>query len=164
MTPGTHRITEPTEESIPGMVPYLVDRILRDSAARNVSNIIIKRHRRRGMSVLDERDLLAVDSQRLYSHMTVEVEYTDPQLASASTLTGSLQEIASPPIYLWNAIIARLKVLARMPDYGLQKSTSGTIVLHDDDETELTFVLENNPNPFIDTEVVIKVGDRVAVT
>jgi hypothetical protein len=77
---------------------------------------------------------------------------------------GDRQEVASLKIYYWSGIVARLKVLARMSDYGPSKSTSGTIVLHHDDETKLMFILENNPNPFKDTEVVVKVGDRVATT
>lgn len=64
-----------------------------------------------------------------------------------------LKEIAKPPFILWGKIITRIKVMARMVDYGQEKSIEGTIVI--DKNIPVTFRVTSNPDPATGTNIAI---------
>lgn len=80
----------------------------------------------------------------------------------AIEVDGALVEIAMPPIVLWEQIISRLKVMARMADYGPNKSEHGEFTLQLSDGRTAELQLTSNPNPHTDTKVTLINKDIVA--
>ena len=70
---------------------------------------------------------------------------------------GEMQEAAKPPASLWGKTISRIKVMARMGDYGPQKSEDGDTLLKLNDKVTIKFYVTTNPDPSSDTMVVLQI-------
>jgi len=68
---------------------------------------------------------------------------------------GASVEIAMPPIVLWEQIVSRLKVMARMVDYGPNKSERGEFMLQLSDGRTAEIQITSNPNPHTDTKLTL---------
>jgi hypothetical protein len=73
----------------------------------------------------------------------------------AIEVDGASVEIAMPPIVLWEQIVSQLKVMARMVDYGPNKTEVGEFTLLLSDGRTADIQLTSNPNPHTDTKVTL---------
>jgi hypothetical protein len=73
----------------------------------------------------------------------------------AIEVDGASVQIAALPVALWEKAISQLKVLARMVDYGPNKSESGEFTLQLPDGGTATIELTSNPNPHTDSNVTL---------
>lgn len=71
-------------------------------------------------------------------------------------IDGAWEEVEMFPIVLWDKVISRLKVLARMVDYGPEESVDGYLLTPLEDGTQAEFYVTTNPNPFSDNEVTVE--------
>ena len=70
-------------------------------------------------------------------------------------IDGKCNEVAQPPAVYWQSVISRLKVLARMADYGPRKSTDGEFALPLANGQAAIFKITTNPNPSTERRVTL---------
>lgn len=85
----------------------------------------------------------------------IHLERGDGEFVVSFSIDGEAHEIARPPPVLWAKIVARLKVMARMVDYGPSKSADGRILLELSKTRTEEFLVDGNPDPVADERVVI---------
>jgi type II secretory ATPase GspE/PulE/Tfp pilus assembly ATPase PilB-like protein len=142
-------MTNPVEDS---PIVRFVDRILEDSVERGVQRIRFERQPR--------SDWIKV---RTIEHGEERTHYEERLGLSGNWISftimmeidGTFEEVAMPPVALWEKTVSRLKVLARTVDYGPYKSVDGTIVLPLDENGSAEFYMTSNPDPRCDSEVML---------
>jgi hypothetical protein len=68
---------------------------------------------------------------------------------------GTFEDVAMPPVALWEMTVARLKVLASIVDYGPYKSVDSSFTFTSAEHGSAEFYMTSNPNPLEDNEVML---------
>ena len=133
-----------------------VANILREAVARRASRIVFERSTGFEQVLIDPNGPVTPEN----IEMRRRPRGSKDRFTIYFEIEGETSEVAMPPVVLWEKVISRLKVLARMIDYGPRKSTNGTFDMTMPDNSNATFLLTTNPNPFEDNEVDIEVVQR----
>ncbi len=73
----------------------------------------------------------------------------------SNEMDGIHKETEDPPWEKWADIIRRLKIIARMVDYGPKKSVDGQIIVRLAKNRSVEFFMTTNPNPYSDNKVTL---------
>ena len=142
-------MSNPVEDS---PIVRFVDKNLQDSVKRGAERVCFERRPRTDwikVKTIEDGEERTQYEERLglrgnWISFTIMMEFD-----------GSFEEVAMPPVALWEKTVSRLKVLAHMVDYGPYKSVDGTITLSLDDNGSAEFLMTSNPDPRCDSEVVL---------
>ena len=131
----------------------ILAKFLRDSVSRGASQIRFER-------LPKTVSVLASSTEKGKAITKVEMcpapRENHNRFSVSMEIDGVWEEVGMFPIVLWDKVISRLKVLARMVDYGPKKSVDGYLLTPLEDGTQAEFCVTTNPNPFSDNEVTVE--------
>ena len=93
--------------------------------------------------------------ERIHFERFPEAPGEDGDFTISYEKDGICTEIEEPPWEVWQNVISRLKVMARMVDYGPNKSVDGHIVVQLSKNRSVDFLMTTNPNPYSDNKVTL---------
>ena len=96
----------------------------------------------------------SADFNNVGSH--TEQRETQHRFIVSMEIDGRIEEVAQPPVVLWDKTISRLKVMARMVDYGPTKSENGCLEPPLEIGEIARFFMTSNPNPSTDKVVILE--------
>ena len=129
-----------------------VNKILQDAIHRGAERVHFERRHRSDWIMVKS---IECGEERVDFEERPGSRGDDDQFLILMEFDGTFQEVAAPPLALWERIVSRLKVLARMVDYGPNKSVGGYFTLPVGEKGSAEFYMTSNPNPFSDSEVML---------
>ena len=95
-------------------------------------------------------------AEKIHFERTLEPDSATASARVSYEKDGAIKEENDIWPERWEEIVGRLKVMAKMIDYGPNKSTDGKIHVRLSKNRTVEFRMTTNPNPFRDTKVTLE--------